>query len=222
MDNPWINLPHEYPFILPIDKSLIDDLNQKLRGTRNEIRLELLPEPYIGNPSGKLVILNINPGFREEEIDYHRDESFIKTSRDNLLHNNKEFPFHLLDPKNNKSKGYDWWCRRLRELNIECSLVTVAQETFCIEFFPYHSRNYKDMPVIIPSQHYNFYLVRQAVKRNAMIVVMMGKATRWLKHIPELKDYDNFCAGKSWENGHISRKNLPEHFDQIVKLLNSH
>ncbi|MFL5624662.1 MAG: hypothetical protein ACJ788_03600 [Ktedonobacteraceae bacterium] len=77
----------------------------------------LITEPYLGNPQAKIILLNLNPGFSESDILFHRDNAyFAKTSRANLHHEGQEYPFYLLDPKNLAAPGSGWWRRKLRWL----------------------------------------------------------------------------------------------------------
>ena len=68
------------------------------------------------------------------------------------------------------------------------------------------------------SQQYSFNLVRQAVQRKAMIV-MMRSAKPWGQAVPELGDYTNLFALNSAQNVTISRKNCPEGFGIIHDTL---
>ena len=99
----------------------------------------------------------------------------------------------------------------------KCGLVKVASRVLCVEFFPYHSKKYKGIGSILPSQHYSFHLVLQAILRKAAIVLMRSER-RWLRNVPELNGYP-FLRVRSWQNPTISKRNLPDGFDDIVRLL---
>ena len=72
MRNPWIDLPETAPFVLACDKQGIGDFNHTAK-PEHTIHLELLPEPYTGNPEAMIILLNLNPGF------YERNEKFLVT-----------------------------------------------------------------------------------------------------------------------------------------------
>lgn len=100
MRNPWIDLPETAPFVLACDKQGILDFNHTAK-PEHTIHLELLPEPYTGNPEAKIILLNLNPGFYERNEKFLLgDEHFFKASRANLTHTRQDYPFYLLDPRN--------------------------------------------------------------------------------------------------------------------------
>jgi len=87
---------------------------------------------------------------------------------------------------------------------------------FCIEF-PYHSKKYRSLRRMLPSQYYSFDLVRRAIKRRVLIVLMRSRA-RWLSAIPELSGY-GYYELSSPQNGALTPRNLSEGFDRIVEIL---
>ena len=62
MQNPWGDLPQTAPFVLACDKQAIDDFNRTAT-SEHTIYLDLLPEPYAGNPEARIMLLNLNPGY---------------------------------------------------------------------------------------------------------------------------------------------------------------
>ena len=62
MQNLWLDLPETKDFVLPCDKESIRNINDQAE-SKHQIHLELLPEPYLGNPQANIVLLNGNPGF---------------------------------------------------------------------------------------------------------------------------------------------------------------
>jgi hypothetical protein len=81
MINPWLQLPKTLPHILPQDLRSIEKSGttpQKLG-----LRLEVLPIPYLGDPvKAPIVLLGLNPGFIQQDIDiYNTDQRF---NRENL------------------------------------------------------------------------------------------------------------------------------------------
>jgi hypothetical protein len=79
MDNPWRNLSREQPFVLEGDKSRILLFNNKVKD-EHKIHLELLPEPYLGNPESEIVLLNLNPGFSIDDFKFHHFEVQVHRS----------------------------------------------------------------------------------------------------------------------------------------------
>ena len=59
--NPWVDLPEESPFVLHGDAAAIARFNARAN-ERHRIRLDVLPEPFIGRPDAPLVLLNRTAG----------------------------------------------------------------------------------------------------------------------------------------------------------------
>lgn len=216
MDNPWNQIPITAPYILHEDLSFITSFNEKA-ATDHRIVTDILPEPFLGNiTNAKVVLLNLNPGFSEKDLFWHKQQEFVSENKKNLFHESNP-PFYLLNTKFRDSGGFIWWHAHLKQFISQFGLDSVAKSFMCIEYFPYHSKRYKSMP-IIPSQQYSFSLVREAMKRNLPIILMRGKKL-WLEGVPELSTYPYSCLNSA-QNVSVSKGNLPgETYDKIVKLL---
>ncbi len=193
MDNPWLHLPDSELFVLPSDKDAIIKANSK-GSADGFIHLELLPEPFLGDINAPVVLLNLNPGYSPDDILQHQHAYFSDVLRKNLRHEALDYPFYLLDP-NIGGSGYWWWQRKLRSLIEDVGNQTVARNVFCVEYFPYHSHRFHHRGLIVPSQLYSFSLVRSAMARGAIIILMRSKRL-WLDAVPELAKYANFCELK--------------------------
>lgn len=227
MKNPWTNLPIDIPFVLKDDLPIIQKFNRRFSADHPVyIHTEGLPMPILGNPKAPVVLLNLNPGFTEtdienpafevlpaEEVQFHKEAPFK-----NLRHEELEYPFYLLDPRVKDAGGYVWWTRKLKHLIAEFGQKHVANNVLCVEFFPYPSRRYGYCE-ILPSQEYSFYLVREAMKRND-IIVGMRSLRLWLSQIPELENYDNFFALINPQNPAVSPSNCPPgSYQKIIEAL---
>jgi hypothetical protein len=217
MNNPWVQLPHIEPFVLKEDRPSIQSFNQSA-DELHQIHLELLPEPFIGDPNAPVVLLNLNPGYNVRDIRFHQsDEYFIRSLRNNLEQRTQEYPFYPLDPRNGASPASRHCLRRLDRLIKECGPLRVAHGVLVVEFFPYHSKKYKRVASVLASQRYSFYLVEQAIHRKA-IVVLMRSEKRWRTHVSQLNEYPVLKI-RSWQNPTITKKNLRDGFDEIVGRL---
>jgi len=219
MDNPWRELPGAPDFVLPSDAALVDGFNQRARD-RTRIRLELLPEPFLGNLDAPIVLLNLNPGFSEYDHLFHNSALGRELITRNLVHESLEFPFYLLDPRAETAPGSGWWRQRLRQFVDAVGRIEAAHRILCIEYLPYHSARYDSQldRVALPSQEYSRLLVRQAMERDAYFVHMRKKNSRWFEWIPELETYPHSATVKNHQRPFISRGNLPEHFDELVAI----
>ena len=244
MKNPWINLPDKADFVLFKDKKIIDNFNNKAN-SEYAIRLNIIPEPFLGSPNAPIVLLNLNPGFNEQDIKIHRRKVFFELSWKNLRHEPTEYQFYLLDPKTSDSPGYQWWSKKLKRLindvgarfiaNSFCfptvcrkmrrkwkdiisqiGTFIVANKILCVEYFPYHSYKFKNMDRL-PSRDYSEYLVKKAIKRKALIVIMRHRV-EWEKAVPKLKSYKKLIVLKNPRCAHISSRNCRKNY--YKKILN--
>jgi hypothetical protein len=206
---------------LTSDKTFVDDFNDSVTEDF-KIRLEVLPEPYLGNVESEIVLLNGNPGFSELDILFYEKKEVRALWRKNILHEPMEYPFYLLAPPLRDEPGPRWWRRRLKQLirDGEDKLRVVANHICCIEFFPYHSRRLKFSGQLLDSQKYGFDLVEKAIDRGAVIVIMRS-AELWLSAVPRLGKYKRVYRLNSVQNVAISLKNCPNGFAKIIKVLES-
>ena len=218
MDNPWIRLPQSPPFVLQEDRSAIDRFNARATEL-HQIHLELIPEPFLGRPDAPIVLLNLNPGFDSEETRFHHSDSyFIEQSRKNLLHSPIRYPFYLLNPELSQSLGHQWWRRKLKAPIAIAGVDKVASRVLCIEYFPYHTKRYKKAAAALHSQGYSFSLARQAIQRNALIVIMRSRAL-WMDAVPELARYARVFELRNPQNVSVSPRNCPEGYPRLEEAL---
>jgi len=219
--NPWLNLSmsKKGTYIAEQDKEFFSEpKNQKRLGN---IQLNVLPEPYVGKINkAKIVFLLLNPGYREGDDQISRPGTdYFRENKLSLIHESNP-PFYVLDAKLKKSGGYKWWNRILNPLMKEgVSHKDCSEKIMCIQYFPYHSVKYHHFSKPPPSQKYSDDLVKQAIAKKKMIV-MMRSERKWLERIPELQE--NYIKILNYRNPMISRNNMnPGDFDAIVKLLKS-
>jgi hypothetical protein len=220
MNNPWLDLPKQAPFTLPCDDEVLNSPKYKLDG----LRFDAFPEPYSGNiNTAKVVCLLLNPGFEEADVTTNFNNPYwVNEIRANLEHKT-ESPFLYLSPKVQETGGYRWWTARLKPLeNAGVTRDELAQGLMMVEFFPYHSVSYKHNKQYIPSQQYQFHLVREAIRLGKTIIIMRAKE-KWFTAVPELTDY-SYLELSSPQNVSISKVNLDNKngagtFDKIVATL---
>ncbi len=216
MQNPWTYLPTTAPYVLDQDRAAIESFNANAP-SMVKIRLELLPEPFLGNVQAPVVFLALNPGYSAEDAAFYAEAEPV--CRDNLNHTVKDYPFYLLNPAFTAYSGPKWWRAKLRWLIKDCGLEKVASNMCCIEYFPYHSARFSAGRLSVESQQYSFYLVRQAVQNKALIVIMRAEGL-WLRAVPELKDYANRCKLRNAQRSWLSPGNFAEGwYDQIVERI---
>jgi len=218
MQNPWTTLPSVAPFMLSEDRKFVEAFNPTAKPDQR-VRDDLLPEPFLGLPSADIILLNLNPGFSEDELSYHKsDHSFRQATLANLAHQDQQYPFYFLDPTG-RSPGHLWWRRRLGVLIQEFTPAVVSRRISCLEYFPYHSRRFARNLPQLPSQEYTFCLLRQGIDRNALIIVMRARDF-WFRAVPTILTAHTYYLN-SWQNVSVTPNNCPAGFPEIVKRLSS-
>lgn len=216
MQNPWIDLPSAAPFILHEDQEAVKAFNLVAKPDKR-IRDDILPEPFLGLPGADIILLNLNPGFSEGELTYHNDDaSFRRAALANLAHQDQRYPFYFLDPAVT-SPGHLWWQQRLKTLIQDFSAPAVSRKVFCLEYFPYHSPSFARNFPGLPSQEYNFSLLRKGISRSALFIVMRARDL-WLQAVPELTSANTHYLN-SWQNVSVTQNNCPSGFPEIVRRL---
>jgi len=140
MENPWLNLRSQPPFVLEMDNGDVRDYNSR-HGNDAKLALNLIPEPYIGDPkTAKLVLLLLNPGVGEEDDKAHADPHFRDVLFQNLRGDLRDYPFYPLNPAFRTTPSAKWWLPRLQCLMKETgfSAEVLSKKLLAIEWFPYH------------------------------------------------------------------------------------
>lgn len=225
--NPWLELPLSPPFVLPVDREIVDKFNKGRFGRgRNVDHLlrtgSILPEPFVGRHDAPIVLLSNNPGWGDNG-EGRSNPAFMELMRGNLRHEQCDCPFVFLDPSY-EGGGKEWWTKKLRPAfeNMQFRPMKAAQLFLNVTFFPYPSIRFGHAKIAVPSQEYGFHLVRKAIERDAVIVFLRQKAT-WLRPIPELAEHKGAYQVNNTQAPFLSRGNLPAAgFDAIVRAIREH
>jgi len=222
MNNPWRSLPESEPYVLKEDAGMLESFTFK-ETTRP--RLEILPSPYLGRPeSTEIIILSLNPGFKKWDLDAQENNRLYVREKRLSLFFQSAYPWYLLDPRFVNYPGYNWWYSKLRMMIESFGIDTVSHKVMCVQYFPYQSEEFQHQQ-IIPSQEYSFYLVKQAISKQKIIIQFRGDK-HWIDSIPELQMYDRKIIirsqknGKKLRNASISSKNMrDEDWNIIISAL---
>ncbi len=217
--NPWTDLPNEQPWVLPGDRVIINKFNES-KHERFRVDPSLLPEPFIGRHDAPVVLLGLNPGWDANDKLLHANPEFIRLWQDNIQQKPNAFPFYYLSP-NIAAPGFTWWKKKIRWLIEDAGPKLITQSLLCVEYFPYHSHKYHQGMPLIPSQAYSFELVRSAIKRRAIVVVMRSKRI-WFEAVPELVSHSRCYCLRNPQNVAVSPGNCPAGFDAIVQAIKDH
>ena len=219
MRNPWLNLPKAQPHILPEDLAILN--GNKSSPEKLGLRLEVLPVPYVGNPeTAEVILLCLNPGFIQQDVDDYENDSEFKQENFNVLSFQGKPPFFYFNPKFRYTGGYKWWSKILRELIQQFGEETVSEKFMCLQYIAYHSVTFVKPPKMLESQKFTFNLLREAIKQKKTIVVMRSKKL-WIQAVPELEDYP-YIELKNYRRPFISRNNIKNgDFEKIIFALKS-
>ena len=225
MKNPWLNISIK-DTQANCDKDFLQKLPAKIY-SRFEFRT--LPEPFHGNPNANVYILNGNPAANDVDLNYINQPSYEKEILEELKHLNADFLWlrqteTIVDSKGVPYPAYKWWKARTKELRIE----NTCPNLFCIEAFPYHSKNAKDFMKIgnLPSNEYTDELIRDAINKGKFIILMRCRKY-WFERIPELMGYEKVLTLSSQQSVCLTKNNLrknelfstPEGWSDFVKQV---
>lgn len=223
MDNPWITVPSGPPFIADCDRELIVLVLSADPRARSELHFEALPEPYAGDPErATVVLLSLNPGWADtDRIENNPVEDWEAEARRNLTFSART-PFVHIDPRfRDKTGGGQWWSRRLRRLAEAASWEQVGQRLMVLEFFGYHSKNWRSLPIPLPSQVFTFDLLRRVLRRNLLIICTRGWS-EWVWNVPDLYAYKRILRLNSQRWVGLSPGNMSAgDFDQVVAAVSA-
>ncbi len=211
-ESPWQSLKPLY--VLPEDFAAIAHHRHY-----SNLRLDTLPDQVIGGlDNAEVVFLLLNPGFDDKDITVNLAlPEFVEANRRNLT-DAYSSPFYYFGGGLEATGGYIWWARILKPLiKAGVAEAMLRDRIMAIEYFPYHSKSYKNLP-IVPSQQYAFDLVREAIRRQKTIIIMRSPKL-WLEAVPALTDYP-YMTLNSWLNVTVSPKNLGEdNFNVVLAKL---
>jgi hypothetical protein len=218
--NPWLLLPTEAPFVLSIDKPIIDAFNQKIsESSPYFLRVQnMLPEPFLGDPKAPILVLSNNPGFgRNPHL--RQQPRFMSRMRDDICLRLSTYPFVYLDPDYHDTGR--WWRQKLKHVIQRFGDEVVARSICNVVCFPYVSKRYGHRDCEVPSQQFGFGLVRAAVERGAVIVLMRkGQEKWWREKVPELQDYHSFLRLRNPRMPAISPNNCDSgDYERIIDAI---
>jgi hypothetical protein len=70
-----------------------------------------------------------------------------------------------------------------------------------------------------PTQQYTYQLVKQAMERDAIILIGRGRAD-WFKNVPGLEKYKRYFQPSSSQCAYVSPNNYGKNFNKILEAIN--
>lgn len=218
MPNPWVNLPETAPYVLQEDRQAIDNFNNRPSlKEHHRIDTHLIPEPFVGPLDANVVILLLNPGIDANTHRAHSNPAF----KNHLIQSIKSpdtHPSHIHIGNAIAPNADNWWYKNTRQLiqDLGENGSTILRENMlAVEFSPYHSPNYAHAHLRLRSQEYSFELVREAMRRDAAIILTRGEKL-WKGAVHELISYSHFFKLSSHRRAAITQNNLGAHAYQIL------
>lgn len=221
MLNPWLALPKSAPFVLNNELDMVRAHNEHKRcisKPSGKINLNLRPVPYIGNPSAPVVLLTLNPGDKPGDFEGQSNETYKALSERNLVH---EAGYYYLDPNLPKCPGKEYAHRQFKEPLADLADVpadVILDGVFLAQYMPYHSNEFVDTGMKLPSQQYTFSLVSKAITRGALVIALRSSKL-WCEVLPELVDYSNFYSCSNPRSPTLSRRSLPTAYDRMIDAM---
>lgn len=217
MRNPWVDLPIRAPFILPED---LPGIRRYDHGHPDkQVRVNVLPVPFLGRPeTAGVVLLSLNPGYVDEDARlFDENPRYVEANRKTLTFESDP-PFFYLSQEFSDTPGFSWWNSKVSTLIQRVGRERVMTGVMCVQFFPYHSVTFHPFREYLPSQHFGFQLVRDAIRDQKAIVVTRS-VNRWLAAVPELAEYP-YMTTRNVRNPTISPANVADgRFEEIVRML---
>jgi hypothetical protein len=215
--NPWADLPLNSPFLLPCDQALVRKWNDRRdKNHKYFVHDEFLPEPFVGSKDAPVILLSSHPGCPSNLFRNHSD--FQKKLRQNLLHEPLGYPFVFLEP--GFAEHNPWWEPETKALRAIFGRELVGRSLLNVVYFPYVTPHFGHSSLCLPSQAHSFELVRKAVSRGAVIVLMYHTIERyWLAQVPGLKGYSKLLRVRNPQNPAISPGNLGDDFQTVVEAI---
>ena len=229
VDNPWLNFqpredePKVHEEDLPFFRGFNFGMGSRKGNEKKNYLLaeHLEPHPYLGNPGANVLVLMANPGVNDEEKNpkYRMNEKKLLQNRRNLRHEDLDsFRSRIHSPDEPELESI-WFKPRVRELVEETSIDRVTKGIFLVNFHAYHSRSWHPIPFTFPSQHYSFYLVSEAINRNA-IIIMSRNMLGWFTAVPGLFEHKNRFEFESTRSVYLTQGNLGKSvFKKVIERI---
>ena len=229
MKNPW----HEYfdrnykDMYHPQDRQHVHAFNKSVSGQSSsenyKLRRDFEPLPYLGNPVAPVLVLLANPGAggsgREKNVKFTGRK--LELHKRNLLHQQERIADYVdrFDSPDENILESPYFKRHTKQLAELTSTESVASKIFFVNYHAYQSKSWYPIPFIFPTQHYTFFLIEQAIKRDALIIMSRNKLG-WCTAVPQLFDYRNRIEFLNTRNIYLTKGNFRRgEFKKILERL---
>ena len=174
--NPWTEIPAHPSYVLADDLPYVEVFNQNCNNPELIVNTRHPPVPRMGPINAPFVILQGNPSFDTTHPEGPIDEE-LQLALSNLKDETQ--------PHQGALSTDSWWTSRLQPLVDEVGKEQLSHKMLSIEFFPYRSNKFGHGDIRLPSQWYTFSLVKEALARQAVIIVARNW-NLWCSAVPGL------------------------------------
>jgi hypothetical protein len=179
-------------------------------------RLELPPEPVIGLHDAPVMVLAAMPGWAPGDMEYYGQPGTVERAVDDARSLTGS-PVRFLDDVVEHTPGGEWWRKLLRGWWREgYEYGDLAKQFVLVQFRGYHSQEWYPMREVLPSQHYSFELVKHAMGRRR-VIVLLSPVAAWLENIPELAWYDRLVRVNVPRTASVGPGNLTRAAADVVR-----
>jgi hypothetical protein len=196
---------------------------QRSESDPRRIRFNLPPEPFLGPRNAPVVLLSCNPAWVDGCEEQYERPGFRVAALANLT-TTGGMPNYVLDDQYEDTQGGLWWRNRLRGLlpANDNDYGALARLVSSVEFHGYWSTQWDPPLVTLPSQHYSFGLVRDAIERDALVILTRAER-HWRQAVPELDSHERrgrVVRTVSQRTSILSKRNLRDDgFTKVVAAL---
>ena len=183
---PWTDAVEQWErrittkYIFPGDEQAIGRYNQDIKGNQDyELQLNLPPHPFAGNPYAPIWVINLNPGYNEEadKEDFENPDGdgwkwSIAQLKGEISCN---YYLRLPDLGSKKKGACNWWKKYLVSQNICNGNIEIADKFFSLDYFPYHSKKYKDPGKNFESTKLFKKIINWGIEREVLFLFMRNK-----------------------------------------------
>lgn len=207
--NPSALYDSDAKWLLECDAEIINEYNEKNRGTDYEFKLGMRPEQFNGNPlTAKVVILSLNPGYVyrvnnlyarllqnvqpiAEAVKQHKDKQLNLTATSFFCprnHNNKN---GMLSYRDAHCALDDWyWYDIFNKFREDAGLPdedntndVIFDNVALVQYVGYLSKSWKALSRILPSQEFTRTLIHYLALRKKDVLFVVSRSKKEWKEL---------------------------------------
>lgn len=207
--NPSALYDDDAQWLLECDAEIINEYNEKNRGTYFEFKLGMRPEQFNGNPlTSKVIILSLNPGYVyrvnnlyarllqnvqpiAEAVKQHKDKQLNLTAKSFFCQRNHNNTNGMLSYRDAHCALDDWyWYDIFTKLREDAGLPdedntndVIFDNVALVQYVGYLSKSWKALPRILPSQEFTRMLVHYLALRKKDVLFVVSRSKKEWKEL---------------------------------------